>query len=79
MSSMFEWVAYTPLQNIAGTPAISLPLFQSNDGLPIGCMFAVDRSQEDTLLALAFELEAALPWAERWPKHSAARIAASYS
>ncbi len=79
MSSMFEWVAYTPLQNMAGTPAISLPLFQSSDGLPIGSMFAADRAQEDVLLALAFELEAALPWAERWPRHSAARMAVSNS
>jgi amidase len=72
MSTMFDWVAYTPLQNMAGTPAISLPLFQSSEGLPIGSMFAADRAQEDLLLALAFELEAALPWAERWPKHSVA-------
>lgn len=79
MSTMFEWVAYTPLQNMAGTPAISLPLFQSSDGLPIGSMFAADRAQEDVLLALAFELEAALPWAERWPKHSAVGSAVSNS
>jgi amidase len=72
LSTMFDWVAYTPLQNMAGTPAISLPLFQSSDGLPIGSMFAADRAQEDLLLALAFELEAALPWAERWPQHSVA-------
>lgn len=78
MSTMFDWVAYTPLQNMAGTPAIALPLFQSSDGLPIGSMFAADRAQEDVLLALAFELEAALPWAERWPKHSAAHIASSH-
>ena len=73
-SSMFDWVAYTPLQNMAGTPAISLPLFQSSEGLPIGSMFAADRAQDEVLLALAFELEAALPWAERWPKHSVATI-----
>lgn len=79
LSSMFEWVAYTPLQNMAGTPAISLPLFQSSEGLPIGSMFAANRAQEDLLLALAFELEAALPWAKRWPKHSAAHIATSHS
>lgn len=72
MSTMFDWVAYTPLQNMAGTPAISLPLFQSSEGLPIGSMFAADRGQEDVLLALAFELEAALPWAQRWPEHSVA-------
>jgi amidase len=74
MSTMFDWVAYTPLQNMAGTPAISLPLFQSSEGLPIGSMFAADRAQEDVLLALAFELEAALPWAERWPRHSTATL-----
>jgi amidase len=75
MSSMFEWVAYTPLQNIAGTPAISLPLFQSSEGLPIGSMFAADRGQEDLLLALAFELEVALPWSHRWPRHSVGGMA----
>jgi amidase len=79
LRSVFEWVAYTPLQNMAGTPAISLPLFQSGDGLPIGSMLAADRAQEELLLALAFELEAALPWADRWPEHSAARVATFHS
>jgi amidase len=72
LPEMFDWIAYTPLQNMAGTPAISLPLFESADGLPIGSMFAADRGQEDTLLSLAYELEAALPWAERWPTASVA-------
>lgn len=75
MKTMFEWIDYTPLQNMAGTPAISLPLSSSNDGLPIGSMFAADRGQEDTLLALAYELEAAAPWADRWPTHSVAGTA----
>lgn len=70
--SMFAWIDYTPLQNMAGTPAISLPLSHGGGGLPIGSMFAADRGQEDTLLALAYELEAAAPWAERWPAHSIA-------
>ncbi|WP_158080844.1 amidase family protein [Pelomonas sp. KK5] len=67
MPDMFEWIAYTPLHNLGGIPAISLPLFQSTEGLPIGSMFSADRGQEDRLLALAFELEAACPWADRWP------------
>ena len=75
MATMFAWIDYTPLQNMAGTPAISLPLSQSREGLPIGSMFAADRGQEDTLLALAYELEAAAPWADRWPAHSAAALA----
>ncbi|HEX8407089.1 MAG TPA: amidase family protein [Duganella sp.] len=70
--TMFDWLAYTPLQNMAGTPAISLPLFHGVDGLPIGTMFAADRGGEDTLLALAYELEAALPWHARWPAVSVA-------
>ncbi len=72
MQTMFGWIDYTPLQNMAGTPAISLPLSSDHRGLPIGSMFAADRGQEDTLLALAYELEAAAPWADRWPSHSVA-------
>lgn len=75
MKTMFEWIDYTPLQNMAGTPAISLPLSSTGEVLPIGSMFAADRGQEDTLLALAYELEAAAPWAERWPMHSVAGAA----
>jgi amidase len=75
LTTMFEWIDYTPLQNMAGTPAISLPLSCSSDGLPIGCMFAADRGQEDTLLALAHELESAAPWGDRWPAHSVASAA----
>lgn len=71
--SMFAWIDYTPLQNMAGTPAISLPLSHSGGGLPIGSMFAADRGQEDSLLALAYEIEAAAPWADRWPAHSVGR------
>ncbi len=67
LPDMFEWIAYTPLHNLGGIPAISLPLFHGDGGLPIGSMFSADRGQEDRLLALAYELEAACPWADRWP------------
>jgi len=73
LARLFDWVGYTPLQNLAGTPAISLPLAQAADGLPIGVMFSSDRGGEDTLLALAYELEEAVPWKERWPPFSVAR------
>lgn len=79
LSDMFEWIAYTPLHNLAGIPALSLPLFQSGDGLPIGSMFSADRHQEDRLLGLAFELEAALPWAGRWPALNAVGVTADVS
>ncbi|MET0898909.1 MAG: amidase [Mycobacterium sp.] len=57
-----DWVAFTPLQNVTGDPAISLPLAQTAAGLPVGMMFAARRGQESTLLELAFELEAAHPF-----------------
>ena len=72
MEKMFAWIDYTPLQNMAGTPAIALPLSSDRHGLPIGSMFAADRGQEETLIALSYELEAAAPWADRWPAHSVA-------
>jgi amidase len=58
-----EWVAYTPLQNVTGEPAISLPLASSANGLPVGMMFAAPIGQEARLLELAYELEDARPWA----------------
>jgi amidase len=60
---LIDWVAFTPLQNVTGDPAISLPLAQSADGLPVGMMFAADIGQEALLLELAYELEEARPWA----------------
>ena len=58
-----DWVAFTPLQNVTGEPAISLPLAQSANGLPVGMMFSAAMGQETRLLELAYELEEARPWA----------------
>lgn len=58
---------YTPMHNMAGAPAITLPLYAGPDGSPVGSMFSARRGEEETLLALALELEAAMPWASRWP------------
>jgi amidase len=57
-----DWVAFTPLQNVTGEPAISLPLAVSAAGLPIGLMFSAALGQEARLLELAYELEDARPW-----------------
>jgi amidase len=59
---LIAWVGFTPLQNATGDPAISLPLAQSADGLPVGMMFSSTVGQEATLLELAYELEEAKPW-----------------
>ena len=60
---LIDWVAFTPLQNITGDPAISLPLSTSDDGLPLGAMFSATQGNERVLLELAFELEQASPFA----------------
>lgn len=63
MDRLVEWVAFTPLQNATGDPAISLPLATTGDGMPHGMMFAAGAGREATLLELAYELEEARPWA----------------
>ncbi|WP_035125834.1 amidase [Conexibacter woesei] len=58
---------YTPPCNISGQPAISLPLFQRDDGLPLGVQFIGQPAQEGALLALAAQLEEANDWTDRRP------------
>jgi amidase len=60
---LIEWVAFTPLQNATGEPSLSLPLAQSADGMPVGMMFSAPLGHEKRLLELAYELEAARPFA----------------
>ena len=58
-----KWfIPFSPVQNVSGGPAISLPLAQSSGGLPIGVQLASSMGAERTLLELAIELEAAAPW-----------------
>ncbi len=63
MDRLIGWVAFTPLQNVTGEPAISLPLAQSAAGLPVGMMLSAGIGHEARLLELAYELEQARPWA----------------
>ena len=58
---------YTAMINVTGQPAVSLPLFQGDDGLPLAVQLIAQPAREDVLLALAAQLEAALPWADRAP------------
>jgi amidase len=61
------WVPFTPVWNVTGQPAISLPLAQSSAGLPIGVQFVGRPADEETLLSLAGQLEQARPWVDRRP------------
>jgi amidase len=60
-----KYVTYTPIHNVAGTPAMSVPLGWGKNGLPIGSQFAAAKGQESLLYALAYELENAQPWANK--------------
>jgi amidase len=66
-----QFTPYTALYNVTGQPAVSLPLFHGEDGLPLGVMLGGRPAGEGSLLSLAAQLEAALPWAERRPPQSA--------
>jgi amidase len=59
---LVNYVGFTPLQNVAGAPAIALPGGQTADGLPIGVQLASARGDERTLIELAYLLEAERPW-----------------
>lgn len=64
---IFDNCSFTPLFNQTGTPAISLPLAQSSQGLPIGVQIAGPACSEALLLRVAAQLEEAMPWADRRP------------
>ncbi len=62
MDRLEEWVAFTPLYNATGDPAVSLPLARTAAGLPQGMMLGGPAGGEAGLLALALELEEAQPF-----------------
>lgn len=65
-----HYASFTPIYNATGQPAISLPLYHSEDGLPIGVQFAARHGDEATLFKLAGQLETIVPWKDRNPKTS---------
>jgi amidase len=61
---------FTPIFNASGQPGISLPLYQGEDGLPLGVQLVGSPAGEAQLLGLASQLEEARPWAQRRPSVS---------
>ena len=59
--------AFTPLLNVTGNPAISLPLHMSAEGVPVGVQLVAPSGREDLLIAVAAQLERAHSWADRVP------------
>jgi amidase len=61
---------YTAIVNVTGLPAVTLPLYHGDDGLPLAIQLIGRPAAEGELLALAAQLERAHPWAQRRPELS---------
>lgn len=66
---LFHYTPFTPVFNISGQPAISVPLAASRSGLPIGIQIIAPTGREDLLIQVAAHLEQARPWKDRRPQH----------
>lgn len=62
ITRLLRYACFTPVQNVSGAPAISMPLGVTKSGLPIGVQAAAGRNQDAMLLELAYELEESMGW-----------------
>jgi len=67
LADLYLQIPFTPLYNVSGCPALSVPLFWSEAGIPIGVQLGAAFGREDVLFRLAGQLEAARPWADKLP------------
>ena len=63
----FEWLHFTYPLNFTGQPAASVPAGWTDDGLPVGLQIIGRHLDDSTVLRASAALEAARPWAQRWP------------
>lgn len=62
-----RFTPWTSAWNVTGMPAVSLPLHWTDDSLPVGVMLAARPAEEELLLSLCAQVEAAAPWVDRRP------------
>ncbi|MDP2956896.1 MAG: amidase [Longimicrobiales bacterium] len=63
----FAFIPWTPVFNVTGNPAMSVPLHWNGQGLPVGVHLVGRFGAEDVLFRLAGQLERARPWMQRLP------------
>jgi amidase len=63
----YPMAVFTSIFNVTGLPAISLPVHQTEGGLPVGVQVVAPPWREDLLLQLGSQLEVSLPWSDRHP------------
>ena len=68
LDGLLEFIPCTQMANWTGQPAMSVPLNQTQSGLPLGTHFMGKFGDEATLFRLAGQLERASPWDARRPK-----------
>ncbi len=71
---MFDLCSFTPLFNVCGSPAISLPIGWTSEELPIGIQLAAPMCEEARLIRVGSQLEVAMPWRNRRPTVHAGRF-----
>ncbi|TJY55411.1 amidase [Sinimarinibacterium sp. CAU 1509] len=65
-----DYAAFTPLLNITGHPAASVPVCHGSNGLPVGTQIVAPLGDEATIFRVSAQLDAVVRWSQRTPPHS---------
>ncbi len=77
-SSIYQ-TPFTPIANMTGQPAMSVPMFWDDARLPHGVQFIAAHGDDALLFALAAQLENACPWVGRRPPVSADAVSLDFA